>query len=73
MEQFRVTTKTVVVDGGGANLYKISDAGGRYTAYKVAVNLLLPNSRNSIGSARTLDDAVTLIRSHSGKEIQSIG
>lgn len=68
-----MTTTTVVVEGGGANLYEINDAGGKFTAFKVSVNLLQSNSKNSIGSARSFEGALSLVRSHSGKEIKSIG
>jgi hypothetical protein len=61
----------VVVEGGGANLYEISDSGGRYYSYHVRVHLL-SNDRNSIGSATSLDDALALIKSHSGRRIKSI-
>lgn len=67
-----MSTRTVVVEGGGANLYEISDSGGRYYAYHVRVHLL-SNDRNSIGSAGSLEDAYSLIKSHSGKQIKSVG
>ena len=62
----------VVVEGGGANLYEIREYEGRFTAYKVSVNLLMSNSRRSIGAVRSLEAAITLIRSHSGREIKSM-
>lgn len=67
-----MSTTTVVVEGGGANLYEVSEHGGHYKAYHIRVNLLLANSRNSIGSARSFEGALALIRSHSGKEIKRI-
>lgn len=62
----------VVVEGGGENLYEVLEADGRFMTYKVSVNLLLPNTRSSIGVARSLEGALLLIRSHSGKGIKSI-
>lgn len=67
-----MSSATVVVEGGGSNLYQISDSGGRYTVYKISVNLFLPNTSTSIGSARSFDQALSIIRSHSGKEIKKI-
>lgn len=64
------TTK-VVVEGGGENLYEISESGGRFAVYKIKVNLLA-NSRNSIGTTGSLENALALIRSHSGKGIKSV-
>lgn len=63
--------KEVVVQGGGANLYKVSESGGWFYAYKVDVGFL-SNSNRSIGKARSLADALDLIKSHSGKEIEKI-
>lgn len=65
-------TIEVVVEGGGENLYEIKEHDSRFTAYKIAVNLLLPNTRSSIGASRSLEGALSLIRSHSGWEIKSI-
>lgn len=63
--------RQVVVKGGGSNLYKISESDGSFHAYKVDVHLL-SNSTKSIGKARSLADALALIRSHSGKEIEKL-
>ncbi|AXQ27334.1 hypothetical protein D0B54_00910 [Solimonas sp. K1W22B-7] len=63
--------RRVVVTGGGKNLYRISEYGGWFHAYKVDVGLI-SNSSNSIGKARSLEDAIVLIKSHSGEEIQEI-
>lgn len=65
-------TRRVVVQGGGDNLYSIGEYDGRFTAYKVRVQPL-GDSKTSIGTARSLEDAVTLIRAHSGREIKTIG
>ena len=63
--------RKVVVKGGGKNLYKISEYGGKYTAYHVDVGFI-SNSNNNIGEARNLEDALSLIKAHSGKEIEKI-
>ena len=65
-------TIQVVVEGGGANLYEIHESGGRFSTYKIKVNLLMPNSRSSIGTTGSLENALSLIKSHSGKRIQSV-
>jgi len=65
-----MTTTTVVVEGGGSNLYEINEDGGHFKAYHVCVNLLLPNSKKNVGSARSFEGALSLIRSHSGKDIK---
>jgi len=65
-------TIEVVVEGGGANLYEIYESDGRFTAYKVQVKLLMPNSKRKIGSARSLEDALSAIKSHAGERIKSI-
>lgn len=62
--------RKVVVKGGGANLYKISEFSGWFYASKVNVGLF--DSNTSIGKARSLGDALELIKSHSGREIESI-
>lgn len=64
--------RRVVVQGGGKNLYKISEYGGWFHTYKVDVGFL-SNSNTSIGKARSLGDALEIIKSHSGKEIQEVG
>jgi len=63
--------RRVVVEGGGANLYKISEYSGWFYVYKVDVGLLSSSDR-SIGKASSLTDALAIIKSHSGKEIKEI-
>ena len=53
--------KVVVQDG---NLYKVSDYKGIYYASKVG--------GGNLGQAKSLEDAIILIKSHSGKEIKKI-
>lgn len=66
-----MSDRKVVVQGGGKNLYKISDYSGKFSVYKIDVGLIFDDSRK-IGSARSLDDALSIIRSHSGKQIERI-
>jgi hypothetical protein len=65
-----MSERQVVVKGGGENLYKVSESGGWFYAYKVSVGLL--NSNKSIGKAKSLGDALELIKSHSGRAIEKI-
>lgn len=64
--------RRVVVKGGGANLYKISEYAGQLYVYHVSVGFL-SNSNTSLGKTRSLQDALAIIKSHSGKEIAEIG
>jgi hypothetical protein len=66
-----MSDRRVVVQGGGKNLYKIHEYSGKYTAYCVDVGFL-SNTNKNIGEARNLEDALTLIKVHSGKEIKEI-
>ena len=59
-----MSKKKVVVKGGGSNLYYVSESFGTIYVYKGSAQ---------IGKTKTMDDAIALIRSHSGKEIESIG
>jgi hypothetical protein len=63
--------RKVVVQGGGRNLYRISEYNGKYTAYKVDAGIFF-NSTNKIGTTRSLEDALSLIRAHSGREIDEV-
>ncbi|WP_156878074.1 hypothetical protein [Sphingopyxis sp. QXT-31] len=62
-------TRSVAVQGG--NLYEIGEYDGTFYVRRVKVKLLL-NAKSDIGKTRSLDDALSLIRSHSGREIKSI-
>ncbi|MCC6505035.1 MAG: hypothetical protein IT475_06260 [Aquimonas sp.] len=64
-------TIQVVVEGGGENLYEINESGNRFSIYKIKVNLLF-NARKGIGTTGSLENALALIRSHSGKSIKSV-
>lgn len=63
--------RRVVVKGDGKTLYRISEYGGWFYAYQVDVGFI-SNDNNSIGKARSLGDALELIKSHSGREIRQI-
>tara|TARA_R110002049_G_C8853097_1_gene537514 strand:- start:186 stop:377 length:192 start_codon:yes stop_codon:yes gene_type:complete len=63
-----VAKKKVVVKGGGGNLYYVSESSGDIYVYKGG-----GFTDTQIGKAKTMEDALALIKSHSGKEIQSIG
>ncbi len=60
--------RKVIVKGGGQNLYSISESSGKYRAYKGT-----GHSKSKIGLASSLEDALSLIKSHSGRDIESIG
>lgn len=63
--------KKVVVKGGGKNLFKVSSYDGTYYVYQVNAGFI-SNENNLIGKTRSLEDALTLIRSYSGKDIEKI-
>lgn len=63
--------KKVVVKGGGKNLFKVSSYDGTYYVYQVNAGLIA-NDNNLIGKTRSLEDALTLIRSYSGRDIERI-
>ncbi len=63
--------RRVVVSGRGKNLYKISEYKDWFYAYQVEVGFF-SNSDRGIGRARTLADALELIKLHSGREIEEI-
>ena len=65
--------KKVKISGGGKNLFKVSSYNGRYTVYEVSVSMLpVFDNYKKIGKASSLDDALSLIKAHSGKSIVSI-
>lgn len=66
-----MATKRVVVQGGGKNLYRISIYGDKYTVSQVDVGYFT-NDINIIGEARSMDDALSIIKSHSGHGIKKI-
>lgn len=56
--------KKVIVKGGGSNLYYVSESSGTIYVYKGSTD---------IGKTKTMEDALALIRNHSGKDIERIG
>ena len=63
--------KKVVTKGGGKNLYKVGESGGTYYVSQVDAGFL-SNSFTSLGKTRSMKDALDIIRSVSGKEIESM-
>lgn len=61
--------RKVVVEGGGENLYAVSESSGTIYVYKCAVW----GSDKQIGTAREMSDALAIITNHSGRAIKSIG
>ncbi len=64
-------TKKVVVKGGGKNLFKVSSYEGTYYVYQVDAGLI-SNDNNLIGTTKSLEDALSLIRSYAGRAIERI-
>ena len=63
-----MSKKKVIVKGGGSNLYYVSESSGTFYVHKGGVW-----SETQIGKTKTMEDALSLIRSHSGRDIESIG
>ena len=63
-------SKRIVTQGGGQNLYKITGSSS-LDIYQVKVGII-SDSKIKIGSSRNLEDALTIIKSHSGNQIKSI-
>lgn len=63
-------TKRVVTQGGGQNVYKVAGSS-KLDIYHIKVNVFI-DSRSKIGSARNLEDALSIIKSHSGNQIKEI-
>lgn len=64
-----MSKKRIIVKGGGHNLYYVSESSGTIYVYKGAVW----GSDTQIGKTRTMEDALALIKSYSGRDIESIG
>ena len=65
-----MAAKKVVTKGGGDNLFKINISGNKHYVKLVKVGFI--NSYIDIGETRSLEDALSLIRSYSGNEIDKI-
>ena len=63
-------TTRVVVRGGGSNLYEVSESSGWFYVYKGSSGLF--SSRTSIGKTKTFDQALDVIKSHSGRAIEKV-
>jgi len=59
-----MSKKKVIVKGGGSNLYYVSESSGIIWVYR---------SNTLIGKTKTMEDALALIRNHSGRDIERIG
>ena len=59
-----MSKKKVIVKGGGSNLYYVSNSSGVIYVYR---------SDTLIGKTKTMEDALALIRNHSGRDIERIG
>jgi len=58
--------KTITVQGG--NYYTVGESGGTYYVRRGGSGF----SGTDIGKTRSFDDALALIKAHSGKSIKSI-
>ena len=63
-----MSKRKVVVRGGGKNLYYVSDSSGTFYVKQAGGW----SGGTSIGQTRSLEDALALIKSHSGKDIEKI-
>jgi len=63
-----MSKKRIIVKGGGENLYYVSESSGTIYVYKGSVW----GSDTQIGKTRTMSDALSLIKSHSGRDIERI-
>lgn len=61
--------KRVVTQGKGNNLFKVSGLN-ELIIYQVYGDFI--TKKTKIGSARSLDDALSLIKAYSGKQIKEI-
>ncbi len=60
--------KRVVTKGGGDNLYKITNS---FDVFIIKVKTFT-NKKIKIGSARNLEDCLSIIKSYSGNQIKEI-
>ena len=61
--------KRVVTQGGGSNLFKITGTN-KLEIFIVSGDFF--SSKKKIGGARNLEDALSIIKSYSGKQIKDI-
>jgi len=62
--------KRVSTKNSGQNLYKIVGSS-KLEIYQVKVGTF-SDSKSKIGSARNLEDALSIIKSHSGSQIKEV-
>ena len=60
--------RKVVVRGGGENLYYVSDSNGTFYVTKSSGW----GGGTDVGKAKSLDDALAIVKSHSGRDIEKI-
>jgi hypothetical protein len=65
-----IMAKRVVTKGGGENLYKIVGSS-KLEIFHVKVGTF-SDTKSKIGSSRNLEDALSIIKSHSGSQIKYI-
>jgi len=63
-----VTKRKVIVEGGGENLYRVSESNGWVWVYKGSVW----GGDTQIGKVRAMRDALAIIENHSGRRIKTI-
>lgn len=63
--------KKVVVKGGGSNLYYVAESSDRIYIYKASGGLF--GGKTQIATAKRLEDALAIIKAHSGRAIDYIG
>jgi hypothetical protein len=65
-----MSTKTrVVVEGGGDDLYQISEYNGTFYVYTAGEGFF-STGKTSIGETDSFDKAISLIKAHSGRTIK---
>ena len=52
-------------------IYYISEYSGKYTVYRIDFGIIF-DDKNNIGTTKTLDDALSIIKADSGSDIKSI-
>lgn len=63
--------KRIIVQGGGKNLYRVETSGEFFNVYHISVGWIT-DDKEFIGKTKSLEDAISLIRSYSGREIKEI-
>lgn len=66
-----MSEKKVVTQGGGENLFKVSEYDGWFYVYKAGLGFFSTGTQ-SIGKTRNMKDALDIVRSYSGHDIEKI-